>query len=217
MNTDPLQRQRGAVREADLADRVRQDHSVPALQELTLRCYPLVCYRVRWLARCLPLPDGALADAQQEAMVAVLKAVPRYQPDAAGADHDCTLRTFLEHPVQNRFYDFVRREERARKHVDRSGRGLAAVDGGGWRRCLAAPGRTDPDPVAVALAAEDAAVLHEVWNGLTAREQRLWQLKSNRVRWADIARQLHVGERTVKRHWRELYQKLTVLLAAVGG
>jgi RNA polymerase sigma factor (sigma-70 family) len=97
----------------------------PAAEVLLLRHQDWVLQLVHRQARRAWLAWDETADAQQDALVAALEAMDRYDPVQHDRARHCSFRTFLWMVVQARWIDFFRKRRRLHRHLDRS----VSVDG----------------------------------------------------------------------------------------
>ena len=213
MNPEPRPQRPDAadLSDAELAARLQLGLDADAFAVLVLRYSLLIVSWVRCLARRVALLPGTLADAQQDAVFAIPQAARRYRADRPGPTAPCTFRTFLRCVVRDRFHDFVRRQQRVRRHeIPWEG---AALEEDRWRLCPSALGDADTDPVATLQAAEEAEQVRRFLEDLSPPERTLWELKADGWRCRKIAAVLGLSEQGVVRRWRRLLARLRSTVA----
>jgi Sigma-70 region 2 len=174
--------------------RLAEQGSVGAINELFLRYYKDIRSLVASLAWGASLQPLDVDDAQQQAFLAVRRAIPRYSPVCGDPPRPCTLRTFLHNAVTKGFHN-DRRSERRRWLHDRAAweaaehalHPTAAPTAADW---LAPPPEFRDEP---ALAAERHEALDALQTELDAQDplqRELWEESRAGRRLAALARRL---------------------------
>jgi RNA polymerase sigma factor (sigma-70 family) len=179
-----------------------------AQRELVIRHLPFTRRFVIKHARRVGLAPSYVADAQQEAALALLEAIGRYNPQNYPPEHRCSFHTFLNVVLRARFSDFVKlvwRAERHRQHCCASGKILngqqaykvALADLANWED----PRQSDP-----ALAVEKQEQMErvaELLQDLTSSKRFLWERLAAGVKLPMAARQLGISYAAARRRLRK--------------
>ncbi len=192
-------------------------HRHPATTALVLRYYVRVCRRVAGQARRRGLPADEVADAQQEAMRAMLEAIDTYGARESADAAPCPFGAFLWAVLRKRWADYLRKRRRAEDHLDRSIQAPLLLQGDAPQPATSArPARRpchDEDP---ALAAQGRELRERIGLKVQARgpeDRRLWELANAGLSLRRIAREAGLGYHRVKRQWQKLLTWLAEQLA----
>lgn len=186
-------------------------HRGPAMHTLLLRFYKDVNRQVAYLAHRCGLPRDQAEDAQQEAVWSVLEAIDGYDPSGHATAKPASFRTFLRHVVRARFFDFVRKQRRVERRIDRSV-GVSGeegcVDGRNAGRC--GPSLVDAD----AQEREFRELLDRALTALDSRSRWLWEQWVAGVSLRALEQQTGVSYDTLRYQYRKVRAFLAARLAA---
>jgi RNA polymerase sigma factor (sigma-70 family) len=197
-----------AVSDAELIDCARTDHDCQAVQELIDRYYSWLCAVIGRRAQLAGLRREDIEDAQQDAVFALLEAVGDYDLGQSARTGGCTFRTFLGRRAVNRFHDALwrlrwlqarrRGEEDLVMALERPYRPESHVTGAVWLEL------ESNDPAVVAQQRELAALVQQVFAGLSPEQRSDWEALATGTSGEDLGQQLGVTRRTVHRRHEAL-------------
>jgi RNA polymerase sigma factor (sigma-70 family) len=179
------------------------------IDALVARHYDWLCRLIAHRARRARLPRDLVPDAQQDAALAVVLAIPAYDPVQKGKSRHCTFRSFLWRVLRARFYNFVRGFRRGEQRLDRSCQAEetqpeGAPPGPHSARCNSRPKRRRSAAWTAADRAEFRSCLEKALRQLTVRARWLWKQSEAGRSLAALARQLGISPDRAKRWWRAI-------------
>jgi RNA polymerase sigma factor (sigma-70 family) len=159
-------------------------------------------------ARRVGLASAHVPDAQQQAALALLEAIGRYDEQAYLREQRCSFHGFLNLVLRARFSDFVKTVWRAerRRNPTRSSQvghrvyGSRSADPADWE---------DPrqsDPAELVLEEEERARLEEAIEDLSSSKRFLWDCLTSGVKLPVLARRLGISYPAARRRLHRTMQ-----------
>jgi RNA polymerase sigma factor (sigma-70 family) len=191
-----------------------RDHYGGAMDEAQMRlCLEQVQKQVAKADQQVHFGTHEALDIQQEVLLALLTALPRYDPSLGD------FRSFTGGVVRLQVRFHLRTRQRRERHYDRSVAAASLL--GDDTRGRSGRGRVAPwrdgsgdDPSRLAVAREERERLEQGLRRLTDDERRLWQCKEAGMTTEEIARAFGSTVEREKSRWRRLRDKLRRLVGS---
>ena len=159
-----------------------------------------------------------MEDAQEEAALAIYRAIDRYDLEQYLKPGGCSFHSFLAMVVHDWVHDFVRKVRSARKQLgDSLDAALEAGGGSGGKTELgktipAALASTRDNPAAAAELAEQIERLHNAIAQLPPQQREVMELHLKRMKIHEIAHKLGTSDEAMKGRKKRAIDKLRDML-----
>jgi RNA polymerase sigma factor (sigma-70 family) len=197
-----------------LVQLARQSGSRAVRTELTLRFLTPCAVLIRRLARRSRLPAEDWADALQNAALAILEAIDRYDLSQRTRPNGCRFATFVFRVIRARHKNFARSRRRFESRLDRSGPAEDVLETRSGKLPAGKPWDHGLDPVRVAQRHELESRVAQMIRDLDDRERRLVDYLWGEIKLTALARELGVSYWVARGEARQLVQKLNPCLHA---
>jgi RNA polymerase sigma factor (sigma-70 family) len=192
----------------ELIERMRSDPSSTAHQELTLRYLPFTRRFVARHAWRAGLAPDHVPDAEQQAALALLEAMARFDLEAFQQTNGCNFERYLTLVLRSRFLDYVKMVRRSERRLDRASSAAFARNGQPAADEVAADrghseGSRPSDPAYVAEKREQMAGLTQVIAALTGSKRFLLDRLTSGAKLPAIARELGISYHAARRRLRK--------------
>jgi len=205
----------GGAKDAELVCLAQGGRRDQAVVKLLDRHRNVIHFVIRRVVIRNRLSREAWPDLWQEAAVAMLEAVAKYDPGHIGRRGGACFRTFLSRVLERHFYRWAQKHWRAKGGWQRRLRSAAEA---GTIHSSEIPNRPllsptgDPDPEAIAEEKERAEALQRALADLDDWRRRLWDSLAVGMSLREIAMDLGLSYETVKRERRKLLRWLKARL-----
>jgi RNA polymerase sigma factor (sigma-70 family) len=187
---------------------------VPARDELISRCNGLKDRLIHLRAARSGLQEADRMDAQQDAVLWILKAIREYDTGRQFMPRGCRFRTFLNHVLLSRFIDSLRRQRRRQARLRLGGDAFGSLSPPPPQRdgSREGPESWGGGPQREMERDELMARLHQALDRLGGLARELWDLLVRGVGLREIAAALDLSYDAAKRQRRKLIAHLRACL-----